>query len=265
MATYMYVSLQDDDKVLIFGVDSGTGALTPKGEVPAVGGPSASTISPDRKVFYVGHRNSKEISSFGIDPNTGGLTLIGRIPVPDSPTYLSPDRNGRFLRQWPLHRTEAERDLTPLPHCLRLADDGLVYVCDRQADRIQVFDRMGTFIRNIIQGGAEPAPLTLRAEVLEVVVKRIADAVRHALGDVFTQVGLPVDEGPAEERRRQQQWGCDPHAIAEETTVARRSHNAASRPAKEATSVTLRGRAIPGAPVPGGYASLLISPMLNLI
>ena len=32
MATYMYVSLQDDDKVLIFGVDSGTGNLTAKGE-----------------------------------------------------------------------------------------------------------------------------------------------------------------------------------------------------------------------------------------
>ena len=97
MATYMYVSLQDDDKVLIFGVDSGTGKLTAKGEVPAVGGPSASAVSPDRTVFYVGHRNSKEISSFQIDPNTGGLTLIGRIPVPDSPTYLSPDRYGRFL------------------------------------------------------------------------------------------------------------------------------------------------------------------------
>ena len=79
MATYMYVSLQDDDKVLIFGVDSGTGNLTAKGEVPAVGGPSAAAVSPDRKVFYVGHRNSKEISSFQIDPNTGGLTLIGRM------------------------------------------------------------------------------------------------------------------------------------------------------------------------------------------
>ena len=60
---------------------------------------------------------------------------------------LSPD--GRFLRQWPLHRTDEERDVTPVPHCLRVSDDGLVYVCDREADRIQVFDREGTFIRNI--------------------------------------------------------------------------------------------------------------------
>ena len=97
MASFMYVSLQDDDKLSIFGMDATTGKLTHQDEVPALGGPSASTISPDRKVFYVGHRNGKEISSFQIDPNTGGLTLIGRIPVPDSPTFLSTDRNGRFL------------------------------------------------------------------------------------------------------------------------------------------------------------------------
>ncbi|MDA1094623.1 MAG: hypothetical protein O3A25_15305 [Acidobacteria bacterium] len=59
------------------------------------------------------------------------------------------DRNGRFLRQWQLHRSDSEPDLTPLPHCLRLSRDGFVYVCDREADRIQVFDKMGGFVRNI--------------------------------------------------------------------------------------------------------------------
>ena len=97
MPYYMYVSLQDDDKILVFGMDAGTGKLTPEAEVPAAGGPSASAISPDRKVLYVGHRNTKEISSFRIDPGTGGLTQIGRVSLPDSPTFLSTDRNGRFL------------------------------------------------------------------------------------------------------------------------------------------------------------------------
>ena len=36
-----------------------------------------------------------------------------------------------------------------LPHCLRVSNDGLVYVCDRRADRIQVFDRAGNLQRNI--------------------------------------------------------------------------------------------------------------------
>ena len=97
MPYYMYVSLQDDDKILVFGMDAGTGKLTPEAEVPAAGGPSASAISPDRKALYVGHRNTKEISSFRIDPGTGGLTQIGRVSLPDSPTFLSTDRNGRFL------------------------------------------------------------------------------------------------------------------------------------------------------------------------
>jgi hypothetical protein len=32
-------------------------------------------------------------------------------------------------------------------HCVKLADDGLVYVCDRANDRIQVFTRQGKFIK----------------------------------------------------------------------------------------------------------------------
>jgi DNA-binding beta-propeller fold protein YncE len=41
-------------------------------------------------------------------------------------------------------------------HCAVLANDGLVYVCDRTADRIQVFRRDGTFVRE-----ASIAPKTL--------------------------------------------------------------------------------------------------------
>ena len=97
MPNYMYVSLQDDDKISVFGMDAGTGKLTTKAEVPAAGGPSASAISPDRKTLYQGHRNSQEISSYRIDPDTGGLTQIGRVSLEASPTFLATDRNGRFL------------------------------------------------------------------------------------------------------------------------------------------------------------------------
>ena len=97
MAYYMYVSLQDDDKILVLGMDSGTGKLTPITEVPAAGGPSSSAISPDRKTFYVGHRHSQEIFSHQINPDTGELTQTGRVSVEASPTFLSTDRNGRFL------------------------------------------------------------------------------------------------------------------------------------------------------------------------
>ena len=97
MPHYMYVSLQDDDKILVFGMDAGTGKLTPKAEVPVAGGPSASAISPDRRALYVGHRTSQEMSSYRIDPETGGLTQIGKVSLSASPTFLSTDRNGRFM------------------------------------------------------------------------------------------------------------------------------------------------------------------------
>ena len=97
MANYMYVSLQGDDKISLFTVNSETGNLTPKSEVPVSGGPSALAISPDRTVLYVGRRNSSEISSFRLDQNTGGLTLTGTVPVEAAPTYLSTDRKGKFL------------------------------------------------------------------------------------------------------------------------------------------------------------------------
>ena len=99
-------------------------------------------LNSDRAQFFLP-------ASIDVDAATGDIYVAdGETPTGNQRSAVL-DRNGRFLRQWALHRTEAERDLTPLPHCLRLSDDGLVYVCDRQADRIQVFDRMGTFIRNI--------------------------------------------------------------------------------------------------------------------
>ena len=97
MPYYMYVSLQDDDKISVFTMDGETGNLTPKSEMPVTGGPSPLAISPDRKHLYVGHRGSSELSSFRIDQNTGGLTQSGTISLEAAPTFLSTDRKGRFV------------------------------------------------------------------------------------------------------------------------------------------------------------------------
>src|SRR5947209_14699025 len=93
----LYVCLQDEDKILVFSLDSGTGQLTPQTEVPLAGGPSVMAISPDRQVLYVGHRGSPAISSFRIDQSTGGLTPQGRVGTEHAPTFLATDRTGRFL------------------------------------------------------------------------------------------------------------------------------------------------------------------------
>ena len=65
--------------------------------MPVGGGPSVMAISPDRRTLYVGHRTRPAISSFRIDPRPGGLTLLGTVAQEHAPTFLAPDRTGRYL------------------------------------------------------------------------------------------------------------------------------------------------------------------------
>jgi DNA-binding beta-propeller fold protein YncE len=46
------------------------------------------------------------------------------------------DRNGKFLRQWLPEGMD-------VVHCLSIANDGRVYVCNRYGSRMQVYDKMG--------------------------------------------------------------------------------------------------------------------------
>ena len=48
---------------------------------------------------------------------------------------------GRTIRT-PRRRSSSER-----VSCVKLAKDGMVYVCDRQNDRIQVFQKDGKFVK----------------------------------------------------------------------------------------------------------------------
>jgi hypothetical protein len=79
---------------------------------------------------------------------------------------------GKFKRMWgaygnkPNDDKETETDdigpdkTKPLPqqfntvHCVAIAKDGLVYVCDRQHNRIQVFKKDGTFVQEFIYPGS---------------------------------------------------------------------------------------------------------------
>jgi DNA-binding beta-propeller fold protein YncE len=47
----------------------------------------------------------------------------------------------------PVALTELSKSFSNPVHCVRLSRDGLVYVCDRQNDRIQVFRKDGTFVK----------------------------------------------------------------------------------------------------------------------
>ena len=65
------------------------------------------------------------------------------------------DKDGKFLRQWGRQATDEETQkavpgvFAQVVHCIHMSNAGLIYVCDRQGNRVQVFQKDGTFVRNI--------------------------------------------------------------------------------------------------------------------
>ena len=97
MPYYMYVSLQDDDKISVYTMDAGSGRLEHQRDETVTGGPAALAIDPQRKFLYVGRRGIRELSSFGIDENTGGLSFLGTASLDGEPVFLATDRRGKFV------------------------------------------------------------------------------------------------------------------------------------------------------------------------
>ena len=97
MADVLYVALQDDEKIVTFGIDAAAGTLVPRAETPAVGAPSAFALSPDRRSLYVGYRATPGIESYRVESASGALTSLGRVATDHPPTYLAADRAGNYL------------------------------------------------------------------------------------------------------------------------------------------------------------------------
>ena len=97
MSDMLYVGLQDDDKIVVFALDADNGELTKRADIAAPGGPSVTAISPDRSTLYIGYRAQPSITSYRIDPTTRGLSQLGTAAQADAPTFLAPDRTGRYM------------------------------------------------------------------------------------------------------------------------------------------------------------------------
>ncbi len=90
-------------------------------------------------------------AGMAIDPKNGDVYVADGETIGGNHRVAVFDAAGKFLRQWDLHRTEAETGdaFIPVLHCVTLDNAGLVYVCDRRGHRIQVFDKIGNFQKNI--------------------------------------------------------------------------------------------------------------------
>ena len=81
-------------------------------------------------------------SSIYEDPKNGDVYVSDGESARGNRRIAVMDRNGAFLRQW---QPEGMRTV----HCMSVSTDGFVYVCNREGSRIQVYDKMGTFLKNI--------------------------------------------------------------------------------------------------------------------
>ena len=88
-------------------------------------------------------------------------------------------------------------------HCIGLSKDGLVYVCDRANNRVQVFQKDGTFVRQYVidastQGSGSAwtlvfSPLDKKQKYFVLLdgTNNVMDAVRVSDGAVVSTFGSP--------------------------------------------------------------------------
>jgi DNA-binding beta-propeller fold protein YncE len=111
----------------------------------------SSDGSAKGKALNSSHSGFFKPAGIAIDPKNGDVYVAdGETPGGNHRIAVF-DRMGQFLRQWDLHRTETETGdaFVPVLHCVTMDNNGWVYVCDRRGHRIQVFDKMGNFQKNV--------------------------------------------------------------------------------------------------------------------
>lgn len=87
-----------------------------------------------------------------VDPETGQVFVADGY---GNKRVVVFDADGNYVRQWGRQASEAEiaaavpGTFTDVVHCIALSREGHVYVCDRQGNRVQVFDQTGRHLRDI--------------------------------------------------------------------------------------------------------------------
>jgi DNA-binding beta-propeller fold protein YncE len=79
-------------------------------------------------------------SSIFADPQNGDVYVSDGEGTGGNRRVAVMDRTGKFLRQW-------QPEGMDTVHCLTVANDGLVYVCNRNGAKIQVYDKTGKLSR----------------------------------------------------------------------------------------------------------------------
>ncbi len=142
MPTFMYVSLQRDDRIAQYILDPATGAAEHRADYALTGMPAPMAVDPQRRFLFVGRRQAGEygLTGFSIQPETGRLEQLNSVPLDGDPVHVSVDRSGRYLlsayyyqARVGVHGFDADGNLAATPVEWRETGIGAHYVqTDRQ-------------------------------------------------------------------------------------------------------------------------------------
>jgi DNA-binding beta-propeller fold protein YncE len=99
------------------------------------GTPKGKPLNSNAAIFHMP-------SSIYVDRQNGNVYVSDGEGAGSNRRIAVMDSSGKFLRQWQPEGMETV-------HCMTIANDGLVYVCNRAGSKIQVYDKMGVLKRTI--------------------------------------------------------------------------------------------------------------------
>lgn len=128
------------DGKFIMAIGKG-GPLTDSNDVTRLGKPASVDVDPETNEIYVadGYFNHRIIV---FDADTGAFKRYwGAYGKPPKDTNTR-----KLFHLYPPLAASLQQFATPV-HCVHLSRDGLVYVCDRVNNRIQIFHKDGSFVQ----------------------------------------------------------------------------------------------------------------------
>lgn len=85
---FLYTSERTSSTLAAFGVDAGTGELTPLGHTKTERQPRGFAIDPQGKYLVAAGEESNGVSSYAIDQRSGGLRHVSRVGAGENPNWV---------------------------------------------------------------------------------------------------------------------------------------------------------------------------------
>jgi DNA-binding beta-propeller fold protein YncE len=134
-------------------------------------------------------RHFNEPNDVAIGRNGDVFVVQGHTPGRGDPRVLKFDKDGKFLKSWGGKGTEP--GMFTVAHGIAIDAKGLLWVTDRENQRIQIFDQDGKFVREVKYAGL-PCGLDIGGQYIYMVNGFAGQLLRLDLeGNVLAATGKP--------------------------------------------------------------------------